>query len=263
MAQNTENPFLRSFTRIINKESSSYQNGVVARRGEALTARLLSLMLVLVLVLVAGILGAWAQSAPDKLTGLGSMQVLAILSIAHRCPGGAPASSQLNTAALAGAAGLDAFDNAVRTDVAHGQASVANPVAGRPSLLVQNLYVYGLNIMYIYDATWMARESIANGEGGRITASGYPKNIPGWENRRRTFFAWFYLRQFKQVQGDPLVTVDKVPVRCCRVFHNDRYDVWGFSFTCPATGQYSIQILPNSSEWEFRSLTVSRYAVAP
>lgn len=221
-----------------NRKASSYQNGVVV-----------VLTLVLVFVLVAGVSGVWAQAYPDNLTGLGPMQVLAILST--RCSGAVNAKSQLNTAALVGAAGLDAFDSAVRTDVAHGQASVGN-------LLAQNLYVYGVYTQYIYDASWMARESIANGEGGRITAQGFPKNLPGWENRRCTYFAWFYLRQFSQIQGNPLVTVDKQSVPVCNVFHNNFYDVWAFPFfSC--SGQYNIEIQPNSSRWEFRSLIVSRY----
>jgi hypothetical protein len=214
------------------------------------------LMLVLVFVLVAGVSGVWAQAYPDNLTGLGPMQVLAILST--RCSGAVNTKSQLNTAALAGAVGLDAFDSAVRTDVAHGSADARNPVAGAANLLMQNLYVYGVYTQYIYDASWMARESIANGEEGRITAQGFPKNFPGWENRRCTYFAWFYLRQFSQIQGDPLVKVDKQSVPVCHIFHNNFHDVWAFPFfSC--SGQYNIEILPNSSRWEFRSLIVSRY----
>lgn len=88
---------------------------------------------------------------------------------------------------------------------------------------------------------------------------GYPKNIPGWENRRCTYFAWFYLYQAQQIQGDPLVKVNKQSVPVCHVFHDNIItDVWAFPFfSCE--GQYNIEILPNSSGWEFRSLTVRRY----
>lgn len=110
-------------------------------------SRFLVLVLVLVFVLMAGVSGVWPQAAPVE--PIGPMQILAILSIERRCPAGAPASAQLNTAALAGAAGLDAFDNGVRADVINCEAFFM------PYKPLLSLSVYGVTIYPTHDLTSM------------------------------------------------------------------------------------------------------------